>query len=899
MNKTILIISHVIPEPANSGDSLRVRNLIRFFKSHGYKIVCLFKGDFNREEVITNNKLIDNIYFSNDFRSIVTLLNKPHQLCQIMKRGNAKAYFSDLHLALAVKRLCRLYNPVVVMAEYIFMAPYLRHAPLSTIKIIDTIDVFFRKKIEVCDRGVDFPLACTKDEERKYLLYGNLILGIQPAETQMLKGIVPDRKVINVGVDMPCSVLKEADREKLKYQVILIVAGGNPNNVHGVNQFLRESWQNIYKSNSDVCLRVVGAVCKHIPSELVSDGVLLVGIVDDLQEEYRNADIVINPVVAGTGLKIKTIEAMSCGKAIVSTPNGVEGVFSDNSEAGEPFIIAKSSDEFVDKTLCLLSDSQYKRELERTVISYAKKFLTSEYVYKELKDEISCRSEILTNLHRNGRKRFLWFIKDIYACYVIFKSGCYDKKYYFKSKPNCSAVAFNGLLSKYSCSSNKLIRIIYSFLNHPVIHYVYKGVYEGKDLIEDFDSLYYSSTNSDVISNYSNPYKHYLTEGKFKGLAPTKDFVSVEKFCDCHEVDGNKVMSENTIVEFLTFINRKKTVLIVTHGKGGGANEYLYNVLVPDLKKTEEYIIVLSATLRSAEIFVFYDKLKMKFEVPVKKLFSIVKPDKIIINNLFYYKKDLRDYIIGELMVSRADIQVLFHDFFCVCPTVTLINDSLVFCGIKDCESCVTVQKTVSIEMWRNTWQMIFNKSSKVVFFSQASFELASKVFDLNEYVVKIEPHQPLISYSVDRKYDSSKNTELVVGIVGTLTQAKGGDIVVSMVKQNPKTQFVIIGSVINQYLKDLNKLENVIITGPYRQSELPDILNENKVTVTAITSVWPETFCYVLQELMLLEYPVVSFNLGAQGERVYKYKYGLVVDKINSSDLFRGIIELQQRGNY
>ena len=52
----------------------------------------------------------------------------------------------------------------------------------------------------------------------------------------------------------------------------------------------------------------------------------MLGRVDDLSELYRSARVVINPVLAGTGLKIKTVEALSRLRPIVTWPTGVEGL---------------------------------------------------------------------------------------------------------------------------------------------------------------------------------------------------------------------------------------------------------------------------------------------------------------------------------------------------------------------------------------------------------------------------------------------------------------------------------------------------------------------------------------------------------------------------------------------
>jgi len=264
MKKTVLIITHVQPLPANAGDSLRLRNLIRFFKEQDYQVVCLFKDWFSAEDIEEElNNLIDNVFFCKDYNNLITKFNKPYKILKIIQKNKIKACFDSLHMHVAVKRLYRQFKPTVVVAEYIFMAPYLKHIPNDVLKVIDTIDVFSRKHQEVCRHGIEFPLACSENEERRYLLNGDLIMGIQPDETKLLKELFPEKTVINVGVDMP---VKRPDYElqQSEQKVVLIVAGGNPNNVHGVENFLKESWDMVAGKHECVTLRIVGSVCSKI-----------------------------------------------------------------------------------------------------------------------------------------------------------------------------------------------------------------------------------------------------------------------------------------------------------------------------------------------------------------------------------------------------------------------------------------------------------------------------------------------------------------------------------------------------------------------------------------------------------------------------------------------------------
>jgi glycosyltransferase involved in cell wall biosynthesis len=65
---------------------------------------------------------------------------------------------------------------------------------------------------------------------------------------------------------------------------------------------------------------------------------------------------------------------------------------------------------------------------------------------------------------------------------------------------------------------------------------------------------------------------------------------------------------------------------------------------------------------------------------------------------------------------------------------------------------------------------------------------------------------------------------------------------------------------------------------GTYRPDDLPAILRDRTIHVAWVPSIWPETYCYVVDELMAAGVPLACFDLGAPPERVRKYARGLVL---------------------
>ncbi len=81
----------------------------------------------------------------------------------------------------------------------------------------------------------------------------------------------------------------------------------------------------------------------------------LLGPVEDLEELYGRAKVVINPALAGTGLKIKTLEALSFQKPLVTWPTGTDGL---HPSVRELCLVARDWFEFSESVVAVLNDSR-------------------------------------------------------------------------------------------------------------------------------------------------------------------------------------------------------------------------------------------------------------------------------------------------------------------------------------------------------------------------------------------------------------------------------------------------------------------------------------------------------------------------------------------------------------
>lgn len=116
-----------------------------------------------------------------------------------------------------------------------------------------------------------------------------------------------------------------------------------------------------------------------------SSGVELAGFLPSLREVYARSAIVVVPLVSGGGTKLKVLEAMAMGRAVVTTPVGAEGI---EARDGVELEIATTDDEFVRKTAALLLDSQRRDRMAAAARKLAEQKYGWEVINQRMSDAV-------------------------------------------------------------------------------------------------------------------------------------------------------------------------------------------------------------------------------------------------------------------------------------------------------------------------------------------------------------------------------------------------------------------------------------------------------------------------------------------------------------------------------
>lgn len=373
MKKRVLLISDTIVMPLERGNRKRVYNLIQMLKENDCEVDFLFLATYPEEDPAATEELVGKehfIRFENKKRTPkVFWKRKVRKVLELLHIPGLFKYFSidekiSPEIGPFMEKLMKERHYDIVWAEYIYTSLALCYVPDTTIKVIDTVNAFtFKRQMYEAVGYKNYEFALTKKEEAKGLARADWVVAIQEEEEAFFRSILPENaKVCTIGENMPVSEPYVTNNKNILFLGSYYVV-----NREGVRHFIRNVLPLVKEKEPDCRFRLAGSICNHIPD---SEDYEKLGYVENVDDTYREARLVINPVHVGTGLNIKTIEAVSKAKPLVSYEVGVRGLTTD-----QPFaIVAKTEEEYADAIVKLLREEDTAMKLSQNAVNFMKEY---------------------------------------------------------------------------------------------------------------------------------------------------------------------------------------------------------------------------------------------------------------------------------------------------------------------------------------------------------------------------------------------------------------------------------------------------------------------------------------------------------------------------------------------
>ena len=146
------------------------------------------------------------------------------------------------------------------------------------------------------------------------------------------------------------------------YQVGLI-ASASLSNVEALYFLLQQIMPRLRASGAR--LLVAGTIGRYAkPLMTPADGAVL-GWIEEVSTFYDQVEVALVPLLTGTGVSVKTMEAAAHGAAIVTTTVGLRGL---DLQPGVDLLVADDADEFAASVLRVLNDASLRAELRRNAV---------------------------------------------------------------------------------------------------------------------------------------------------------------------------------------------------------------------------------------------------------------------------------------------------------------------------------------------------------------------------------------------------------------------------------------------------------------------------------------------------------------------------------------------------
>lgn len=279
----------------------------------------------------------------------------------------------------------------VVHVESIFLTPYVpvirKHSKAPIVLRAHNVEHLIWQRIAKSEHGLlkrkyIKHLALTlRAYECEHLNDYNGVMAITETDCQALQQMGCRRPAVAI----PFGVIPEGAPQVEEEPNTLFHIGSMDwmPNQEGIRWFLEQVWPKVHERMPQVTLYLAGRKMPEDLMRLNQPGVRVVGEVPDAMYFISSKQINVVPLLSGSGIRVKIIEAMSAGKAVISTTIGAEGI---NYTDGKHLLIADTPEQFVEQIHRCVTDGEFCAQLGRNAYNLIAEDYGNEHLTQRVLD---------------------------------------------------------------------------------------------------------------------------------------------------------------------------------------------------------------------------------------------------------------------------------------------------------------------------------------------------------------------------------------------------------------------------------------------------------------------------------------------------------------------------------
>lgn len=379
----ILWVKHGKLLPVDTGGKIRTYNILRHLASrHDVTLISFYSGQRSPTYAGELRQFFPN--------SIVIWTGAPEDSDGIIKQGThyiaragssvpyAVSKFTTREVRQIVKTKLDSGEFDVAVCDFLAASSnFPKQLNTPTVLFQHNVEAFIWQRQAECEKNWLKKLVFTAEaaKMRRYeaaaIKRFHHVIAVSDLDRKLMTGVEAGNiTVVPTGVDLQQFRAAE-NSPTLGHEVMFVGSMDWEANVDAVNYFCEKIWPRVLSRIPDAKFRIVGRNPHPSVKKLACDSVEVTGTVSSVIDYLKVAAVVVVPLRIGGGTRLKIYEAMSMGKAIVSTAIGAEGL---DVHDGQDIILSEEADDFARRIISLLDDKAAREWLGRRAIQTASKY---------------------------------------------------------------------------------------------------------------------------------------------------------------------------------------------------------------------------------------------------------------------------------------------------------------------------------------------------------------------------------------------------------------------------------------------------------------------------------------------------------------------------------------------
>lgn len=397
----ILFLTQIVPYPPDAGPKVKTWNVIRYLVGLGHQVtLTTFVRSEEEEHLEVLKQLCDQVYsvplrrsrfkdLGYFFRSIIT--GRPF----LIERDDLREMRNLVGKLLKTQTIDVIHADQLTMTQ--FALPKDNHEVFSGMNnnrvserqnqvdrpflIFDAHNAVWTILERMSDNVPWYVKSFSTIEAKKVKLFEGKIVTefdhtfavteidrlslLSAADSVSNENFARDKVVSVIPIAVDTNEIKPVQLIDTSFSILTLGSLHYPPNADGIRWFFQEVFPIVKEKIQEAQLTIIG---KNPPRDFIrfaeknSEFVTVTGYVPDLEPYLQQAAVLAVPVRAGGGMRVRILEALAYGEAVVTTTIGLEGI---DAKPGKEVLVADSPQDFAEAVIRLLEDFELREELAR------------------------------------------------------------------------------------------------------------------------------------------------------------------------------------------------------------------------------------------------------------------------------------------------------------------------------------------------------------------------------------------------------------------------------------------------------------------------------------------------------------------------------------------------------